>query len=347
MVSGKSVVGPKAGPIEPGDEVLLMSGNYGAITVGQYLAPIVNPSFVTIAAAPGQTPVLTTLGVSASKMFAFNRLKVQSTQSNGAWLIAVKDQGANYPTSDIVFEDMTLSSQNDVSGWDQAQWIANASSGFLVGPTLYTSCVSMTGSHINNVKTPAGLFASNLVFSGNQLDHFGDDGIDYGASYLTITKNYIHDNLNIGDGNHEDAMQGYAAKLPAGVTVADYEHILIDSNTIIRQTDAHLQFPTYLQGIDAFDQEWSQVTVTNNVVITSACWGIVFSSIHNSTIANNTAVSDGLIVVPCVPAVGVGDKTHQGDSSSNTVVRNNLANEIFVDNLDPGVEMDHNVGMTP
>ena len=221
-------------------------------------------------------------------------------------------------------------------------------SGFLVGPTLYTSCVSMTGSHINNVKTPAGLFGSNLVFSGNQLDHFGDDGIDYGASYLTITKNYIHDNLNIGDGNHEDAMQGYAAKLPAGVTVADYEHILIDSNTIIRQTDAHLQFPTYLQGIDAFDQEWSHVTVRNNVVITSACWGIVFSSIHNSTIANNTAVSDGLIVVPgCVPAVGVGDKTHQGDSSSNTVVRNNLANEIFVDNLDPGVEMDHNVGMTP
>ena len=94
VVSGKSVVGPKAGPIEPGDEVLLMSGNYGAITVGQYLAPIVNPSFVTIAAAPGQTPVLTTLGVSASKMFTFNGLKVQSTQTNGAWLIAVKDQGA-------------------------------------------------------------------------------------------------------------------------------------------------------------------------------------------------------------------------------------------------------------
>jgi hypothetical protein len=48
----------------------------------------------------------------------------------------------------------------------------------------------------------------SLLFSNNQIAHFGDDGIDSGASNLAITKNQIHDNLDIGDGNHEDAMQG-------------------------------------------------------------------------------------------------------------------------------------------
>ena len=71
-----------------------------------------------------------------------------------------------------------------------------------------TKCIALTGSHITNVKTGAALEANQLLFSNNQIDHFGDDGIDYGANNLAITHNNIHDNLDIGDGNHEDAMQG-------------------------------------------------------------------------------------------------------------------------------------------
>ena len=52
-----------------------------------------------------------------------------------------------------------------------------------------------------------------------------------------------------------------------------FQNVLIDSNLIVRQTDPRLPFPTYLQGIDAFDADWTNVTVTNNVVITSACHG--------------------------------------------------------------------------
>ncbi len=346
--------GPKSGPIQPGDEVLLMSGKYGPINVGQWAAGIVNSSFLTIAAAPGQTPVLTNLNVSASEMFAFNGLKVQSLApgSIGGWLVDVNDQGTTYPTSNIVFTNLLVSSQDNVTGWSQAQWVANASSGIRVGPGLFTSCVTVSGSHLTNVRSGAALFgAGSDVFERNQIDHFGDDGIDLGASNLTIAANYIRDNLNIGDGNHEDAIQGFEGQLPAGATAANltYHNVLIESNKIIRQTDPHLPFPTYLQGIDAFDGNWTNLSVTNNVVITSACWGIAFSSVHGGAIINNTAVSDGLIAQPgnCVPNVSVGDKTHEGSSSNNVVVRNNLANQISVDNLDSGVEMDHNVAMVP
>ena len=111
-------------PIKPGDEILLMSGNYGDIYICAHNAEISNPAFVTVAAAPGQKPVLTSLFLCATNMWAFNGLKVQSLQSaalSNLALVEVKDQGASYPTSNIVFENMTISSQDDVSNWTQAQ----------------------------------------------------------------------------------------------------------------------------------------------------------------------------------------------------------------------------------
>jgi hypothetical protein len=205
----------------------------------------------------------------------------------------------------------------------------------------------LTGSNISNVRVGAAITASQVLFSNNQIDHFGDDGIDYAASNLAITKNNIHDNLDIGDGNHEDGMQGVIGTLAPGATVNRLQNILIDSNLVIRQTDPELSFPTYLQGIDAFNSDWTNLTITNNIVITSACWGIAFSSIHDSLIANNTVVEDGLVVTPgCAAGVSVSDKTPEGASSSNTAVRNNLASRISVDNRDSGVESDHNVAMS-
>jgi hypothetical protein len=344
--------GPKAGPIAPGDEILLMSGNYGDVGLSIYNEEISNPDFVTVQAAPGQTPILTSLLVSQTNKWAFNGLKVQSLQPaarSGNALVTVKDGGAKLPTSNIVLENMIISSQDNTHAWTQAQWIADGRNGFYAissaGGTN-TTCVSLTGSHITNVRAGAVLFADQLLFSNNQLDHFGDDGIDYAASNLAITKNNIHDNLNLGDGNHPDAMQGQIGVLAPGAALNYFKNILIDSNMIIRQTDPQLSFPFVLQGIDAFDDDWTNVTVSNNVVITSACWGIDFSSIHSSMIVNNTVVDDGLMATPgCSPAVSVGDKTHEGASSSNTAVRNNLVSRLIIDNLDSGVEADHNVAM--
>jgi hypothetical protein len=344
--------GPAAGPIKPGDEILLMSGNYGNIGICQYDTEISNSSFVTVAAAPGQTPVLSQLSLCSTTMWAFDGLKVQSLQpaATKEYMVDVRDQGASYPTSNIVFENMTISSQDDVSGWTQAQWVANGRNGFNGQSSTGgndTKCISMTGSHISNVRFGAALTANLTLFSGNEIDHFGDDAIDYGANGLDITKNYIHDNLNVNDGNHNDAMQGVIGALPAGVASNNFERILIDSNTIIRQIDPNLQFTAGLQGIDAFDSDWTYLTVTNNVVITTACWGIAFSSVHGGLIANNTVVNDGLLPSSsaCSPAVSVGDKTHEGSSSNGVPVINNLANVVTVYNLDPGVAASHNVGM--
>ena len=346
-VAGKAAVvepGPKAGPVAPGDEILLMSGNYGNIWLNTNGVEISNSDFITIAAAPGQTPVLTSLLVSQTNNWVFNGLKVQSLQPaalSGNALVAIKDGGAAFPTSNIVLENMSISSQDNAEAWSKGQWVADARSGFWAESSAggtNTKCVSFTGSHISNVKTGAGLFADHLLFSDNQIDHFGDDGIDYATSNLAITHNDLHDNLDIGDGNHEDAMQGVIGVLSPGVAVNNFQNVLIDSNLVIRQTDPELSFPTYLQGIDNFNSEWTNMTVTNNVVVTSACNAIHFINIHNSLIADNTVANDGLFSTPgCIASLSVNG------SSSNTAVRNNLTSQLVVDTRGSGVEADHNV----
>jgi hypothetical protein len=139
------------------------------------------------------------------------------------------------------------------------------------------------------------------------------------------------------NGAHMDGMQGYPGT---------FTNVLIDSNRVIRQPDPNPLFPTYLQAIDAFDGDWENLTVTNNVVVTSACWGIGFASVHGGRIINNTVLSDGLLRVPCRPLVVLGDKTHQGPPSIDVVIRNNLSNGFSIHESGPNMVMDHNICAT-
>jgi hypothetical protein len=359
VVNGKHVVvADQIGnpPVQPGDTIMLMGGNYGDVVVGMYNLQIPNSDFVTIKAASGQTPVFVTLYIRSTNKWVFDGVKVQSlwgTNNNKQWLVTVTDQGAALPTSDIILKNLQISTADSTGGWTKEQWVAQGRSGYKewgapgdgTNGEPFTTCIAMTGSHIRNVRFGAALMGTNSIFSHNELDHFGDDGIDYGASNISITHNYIHDNLDLADGNHEDAMQGQNGPLLRGIPYNHFSNILIDSNLVIRQTDPKLAFATYLQGIDAFDEEWTNVTVTNNVVVTSACWGIFFSSLHGGKIINNTVVADGLMPMPgnCKPGVVVGDKTHEGPSSSDDIIRNNIANGLAIYNLAPNMTMDHNI----
>ena len=103
--------GPNAGPIAPGDEILLMSGNYGDVWHQRFeRAAISNSDFVTVAAAPGQTPVLTSLFVGETNKWVFSGLKVQSLQPaarSGNALVAVKDGARRFRHPTLCFENMT------------------------------------------------------------------------------------------------------------------------------------------------------------------------------------------------------------------------------------------------
>ncbi len=329
-------------PVAPGDTIELMSGNYGDVAIGNYNMPTTNSDFVTIKAVPGQTPVFTTLALTRTNKWLLDGIKVQSVygfNNNKNATLVVGDQGSTYPTSDIILEHMSVSSIDDSSVWTQAEWVANARLGFNIVGTPgdgtngepYTTCISMTGSHIFNTRVAGAWMVNNSVFSRNEIDHFGDDGLDIGSSNILITENYIHDNLDIGDGNHEDGIQGQLGPMSAGVAVNHFSNIVVDSNLVIRQTDPDLKFPTYLQAIDAFDADWTNLKVTNNVVITSSCYALEWSSAHNALIAGNSGLWDPTVASPgCGAAFNIGGKSHTGLDSSNLRINNNLGDHFFV-----------------
>jgi hypothetical protein len=185
--------GPAAGPIEPGDEILLMSGDYGDISTNDWNVGLTNPAFVTIAAAPGQTPALSWLAVVGSSFLVFSGLKVEGTSetspAHARFPMVMANPSRAAPSSNLVFTNMHVSSSDDTSGWTQADWRARrriVGISALGGPA--TTCVSVTNSHISNVEFGASVTANNMLFSGNEIDHFGADGIDYNASNILISK---------------------------------------------------------------------------------------------------------------------------------------------------------------
>src|SRR4029077_8725784 len=144
---------------------------------------------------------------------------------------------------------------------------------------------------------------------------FIGDGIDILASDVTVANNKIHDIILPKSGIHTDGIHGQLGRVPAGASYVTYDNILIDSNWVQALADSWLKdnpsLINYLQGILGTDGDWSHVTITNNVVITHACHGINWASTHDSLVANNTVVWDGLPSANCFPQIASGGGTHQ------------------------------------
>lgn len=341
-----------AAPIQAGDTVYLLSGNHGPVTLqgwfGKTLVGYNNSDFITIAALPGQTPVLTKLSVVGGSKWVFQGLTVQSTNNTGTfpsggssvkdyWLVSLLG-----PHSDIIVDGAKLSSASDVSQWGLFDWLTKRASGITDNGG---TCVALTNNSLSNVGFGLATQSStNVLVSGNTINDFSDDGIDYGSNNLTISNNTITNSIEDGDGFHRDAMQGQPYNEQ---TVVD--NIQIQNNTVIRLTDPTLKSPAYLQGIDAFDGTWTNINVSNNVVITDATQGISYYGASQLVIANNILLNDAGKVLPCsnktflqcqamfvvndmstVPAIRV---THSkaGAPSANVAITANITTELAVD----------------
>lgn len=321
------------GVVKPGDTVYLMNGNHGSV----YIRGIHNSDFITIAAAPGHKPVLNYLGMGSVEKFIIQGLKLQSIKTGlGDDWRALFSVGAGGATSkDIIFDGNILSSQDNVDAWTQQDWMKKARAGLLtdgrsplVTATQGVTCLTVTNNKFSNVISAVGLRTDRTLFSGNTINNFAYDGIDFAASDLVIANNRITNSLDMGDGKHTDAMQG---QLSAGPGYTDdlqkYKNVTITGNVVIAVANPKLKFPNAgLQGISAFDSDWTNVKVTNNTVITTAYHGMTFASVHNSLFANNTIVSSGANRT----WLSIGDRTHAGTPSSNVTVRDNVAHTLLV-----------------
>jgi hypothetical protein len=90
-----------------------MSGNYGDVSTSDWNLGLKNPAFVTIAAAPGQTPVFSFLAAVASSNLMFSGVKIEGTADTSPMhtrfpLVLVGSHGAALPSSNVVFTNMLI-----------------------------------------------------------------------------------------------------------------------------------------------------------------------------------------------------------------------------------------------
>jgi hypothetical protein len=294
---------------KPGSEILLASGSYGALQLQGWFGDRTpwtlkahnNAEFITVAAAPHATPVFSQIVLNGGAKWVFRGLTIESVNQTGKWLYG-GGPNTDYrlvtirgPHSDIIFDHNTLQSQSGPFA-TMTDWVQKRASGiFEYSDNTAASCVAITNNTLRYVGNGVQVQASSkILIAGNTIDYFADDGIDYGSSDLLITGNKITNSVEDGDGIHRDAMQGQ----PHNATSTN-SNVTISDNTIVRDADPANPWPGYLQGIDAFDGVWKNVTVANNTLSLMAKHAISFYGVTGYTASGNTLTLDAGRVMPC------------------------------------------------
>ena len=341
-------------PIHPGDVILLESGNYGNVLIQGFfgasnhsLAGYDNSDFITIQAAPGATPVLGNLLLDGGGKWVFRGLTFENIAPNLNSRAYGSLAAFTGPHHDIIFDSNTLSSQADISGWTQADWRGNAASGIDDYGGIYNgaTCVTMTNNAITNVSFGISTQRSDKVLiKGNTVNYFLHTAIPHGSNDLVIRNNLMANRIDAGDVAefHPQFMRGspWGSFSP---TVDHLSNVVIDSNIGIRQTDPNLPFTgpdmSGTMGFDNYNGFWTNVQVTNNVVITNTWQGISYFGTYGLVIANNTLLSDGS--TPAIPWITLGT-SHEGGVPGNTIIRNNITTTLAVASSS-SIVVDHNL----
>ena len=324
------------GPIKAGDLILLRSGDHGSPTIFNMF----NTDFVTVAAAPGATPIIGKMAVVSSAKWMFQGLTFQGVASATTGANAVKTpttslvasgvgdwQGA---TSDVVFDSDNFQSASSTTGWTDADWLSNPHN---LSLRIGSTCTSVSSSHFTNFLN--GIFISgekSLIFN-NGFDHFSNDAMDVAASNVLIKQNTVKDGLNTKiDPYHPDGIQGWSL-VSNGVTATN-TNVVVDGNSFLKAGDASV---SYMQGISFFTGKWKGLVIQNNVVVVNVWDALSVYGAQDSKIINNTVIASDPTGHPSwIQVHNAGD----GTQSSNVLVRNNIATSF---DLAPGAVYDHNI----
>jgi hypothetical protein len=341
------VLSPRAGAkgkpaFGGGDTIYLLSGDHGAVSVTGR-----NSDFVTVRAAPGAKPVLQSLRVAGASKWVFDRLTIFGLRNTWAPLVSIGMAGTGpglpaNPADNITITNTLITSSDDDSQWTQEDWRTKPryfgvkiDDGSKLGGV---SCINLAHNHITNILFGVALMATNSRFTDNIIDYFGGDALDVGGSHLVIARNLFANNIEIGINNHNDAIQMQAGRYRT------YRDIVIDGNTVLRQTRADIPFTSYLQGISAFNSDWFDVTVTNNVVVTNATHGISWGSTHGGLFANNIVLNDEAAAFNFRQSwLMISPRTHEGFDSNDVVARNNVTSNLVAKSTSPTVKFMSNI----
>lgn len=346
-----------------GDKILLSSGNYGALNLsGKY------SNFLTIAASPGQTPVFSKISIGNSSHIALRGVTITSLRpltSPALWGYVLLTTNSS---DNIIMDSNVIASRLDTWPWlnepanmidaSKPDWTPltpefTPADGINAGQS---NCIAITNNHIYNVLNAVavsgdqiGTNGKNYLIANNTINDFAWDGIDHGVSNELIKGNSITNSHGICIDNqfkcpHTDAIQGWNYEDKPGLTDSN---VVIDSNLIMTQTSANFLLPNDdMHGISIFDGHWTNVTVSNNIVVTNTYDGIYITGTDGAQIVNNVVL--GYTTNPKrQPGIVYGGVGNEKNPSSNHTVRNNITPTLGLSShvTSPlvGMVVDHNL----
>ena len=309
------------GVVKGGDTILLRSGDHGKVWIrGAY-----NTDTITIAAAKGHRPKLTSIMLSAASKWALKGLIVSPEKSGDTkrrTLIAVESHGWHGPSSEVGIENCQVYSAGDSSKWSREDWNKLACDG-----------ISVKGSRMMVRKNVIRNVAMGIVSGGdknrvehNVIENFSRDGIRHGGGDDVIFQYNTVKNCYDVSNNHDDGFQSYTGKSVS-------KRVVLRGNVILNTDNPKQKFLGKLQGIGCFDGPYVDWIVENNVVLVSHYHGITLDEAQNCRIVNNTTLD----ITGEMPAwIRLSGK------SIGCIVRNNLSRSIATQ-ADPKVNADHNL----
>jgi hypothetical protein len=335
----------------PGDKIDLMTADYGAVVI----SGTNQNDFITIEAAPGQTPRFNKLmigsGNGETSRWRLSGLTISGFSTGRSADGAVAHYGlVNIVSSDnIVLDHNYIQSQAGEFSWQSELTNPNAPAVSNGIGADWSSCISIVENHISNVFNGMIVGGDQIdnhgkyfLVMGNTIDNFAGDGIDHSASHIRIVHNRITNAHDICENKciHTDGIQGWNWHDKAGLLNTD---VVIDSNIIIAQTRPGLAWPADdLHGITIFDGRWEGMQIVNNLIVTVTWHGITAYSVNNLSIMNNTVV--GINPTRRTWIAYIPDKDDPPDLDHHVIVRNNVALDLpgGRGGLGRGVTVDHN-----
>ena len=317
-VAGTSQLIPKnaGAPVHAGDTLLLYDGLHGdAFYRGAY-----NVETITVMAAPGHTPILSTLHLQAAAKWRLIGLHVSPEPYgtyHGNHLIHFDTHAWHGPARELEVRDCVLYTSANTSAWSAQDWVDRHSDGI----RILGKQVLLLNNQLTNVHFGITISGDSSQAIGNSVINFSGDGMRPLGSDLLLEGNTIKNCYDV-DANHDDGIQSFTSP---GVPL---RRVVLRGNTIINFDDPNQPLRGPLQGIGCFDGPFEDWVVENNVVIVDHWHGISLYGAINCVVANNTVIDPTPSVTPGPSWIRIDDTADV--ISSGCIVANNIANTYSV-----------------
>lgn len=159
---------------------------------------------------------------------------------------------------------------------------------------------------------------------GNRISGFSGDAMRGLGDRSVFAGNYVENSFKVDD-NHNDGFQAWA-RAKEGQRGKVQRDLAIIGNMIFEWNGPPgIKLRGKLQGIGLFDGRYENVTVANNLVVSSQYHGITLTDAFNSRIVNNTVAHRSGKPGQGHPWIALGTKRKDPEAFKSVLVANNIA----------------------